>query len=105
MSPADYVALLDNRRRAQQRAREVLAQLDAEAYLTLASSGPAILGHEYTGSRTFLVYGSWLGFPAFALPLLDIGGLPCGVQLLGADGTDGALCSAARWVMREFAAA
>lgn len=101
MSPADYVALLETRRRMQAQTRRVLAQAGADAYLTLASSGPAILGHDYTGSRTFLVYGSWLGFPAFALPLMEVGGLPVGVQLLGLGDQDGALASAARWIMSE----
>jgi Asp-tRNA(Asn)/Glu-tRNA(Gln) amidotransferase A subunit family amidase len=78
------------------------AAAGADGYITLASSGPAILGHEYTGSRTFLVYGSWLGLPAFALPLLQVNGLPLGVQLIGAPGADGALCAVANWMMNSL---
>ena len=70
----------------------------ADGYITLASSGPAIKGLDYTGSRTFLVYGSWLGVPAFSLPLLQSNGLPFGLQLLGAPDADGALAGVANWV-------
>ena len=70
--------------------------------ITLAASGPAILGHEYTGSRTFMIPGSWLGLPAFALPLLQVNGLPLGIQLLGAPDGDGALCSVANWMMSKL---
>jgi Asp-tRNA(Asn)/Glu-tRNA(Gln) amidotransferase A subunit family amidase len=100
LSPADYEALLANRRRVMDLARQTAA--GADGYITLASSGPAIQGLEYTGSRTFLVYGSWLGLPAFSLPLLQVNGLPQGVQLIGVPHGDGALCAAAHWFMRDF---
>ncbi len=100
LSPANYEALLANRRRVMELVRETAA--GADGYITLASSGPAIQGLEYTGSRTFLVYSSWLGLPAFTLPLLEVNGLPQGVQLIGIPHGDGALCAAAHWFMRDF---
>lgn len=100
MSPADYEALLANRKRVQDLVRAAAARTDG--FITLAASGPAILGYEYTGSRTFLVYGSWLGLPAFALPLMQVNGLPLGVQLIGAPGTDGALCAVAGWMLKNL---
>lgn len=100
MSPADYEALLARRKQVRDIVRAVAG--GADGFITLAASGPAIQGLEYTGSRTFLVYGSWLGLPAFALPLLQVNGLPLGVQLLGAPGGDGALCAAANWVMKNI---
>jgi Asp-tRNA(Asn)/Glu-tRNA(Gln) amidotransferase A subunit family amidase len=100
LSPADYEALLANRRRLMQLVQETAAE--ADSYITLASSGPAIQGLEYTGSRTFLVYGSWLGLPAFSLPLLEVDGLPQGIQLIGVPHGDGALCAVAHWFMRHF---
>lgn len=100
MSPADYEALLANRQRVMTLVRETAA--DADGYITLASSGPAIEGFEFTGSRTFLVYGSWLGLPAFSLPLLEVNGLPQGIQLIGVPHADGALCAVANWFMRDF---
>lgn len=103
MSPADYVALLEKRQAIRAHCRELAAAVGADAYVTLASSGPAITGLEFSGSRTFIVPGSWLGFPAFSLPVMQSDGLPFGLQLLGVDHTDGNLCSAANWVMRTLA--
>jgi Asp-tRNA(Asn)/Glu-tRNA(Gln) amidotransferase A subunit family amidase len=100
MSPADYDALLARRRQVRDIVGAVGA--GADGFVTLASSGPAILGHEYTGSRTFLIYGSWLGLPAFSLPLLQVSGLPLGVQLMGTPGGDGALCGVAHWFMKNL---
>jgi len=100
MSPVDYETLLANRTRVQELVRAAAA--GADGCITLAASGPAILGHEYTGSRTFLVYGSWLGLPAFSLPLMQVNGLPLGVQLIGTPGTDGALCAVANWMMQNL---
>jgi Asp-tRNA(Asn)/Glu-tRNA(Gln) amidotransferase A subunit family amidase len=100
MSPGDYEKLLENRRHVRHLVHEMAG--GADGYITLAASGPAILGHEYTGSRTFLIYGSWLGLPAFSLPLLEVNGLPLGVQLLGVPDGDGALCAVAHWMMNSL---
>jgi len=100
LSPDDYAELLENRRRVRHLVHETAG--GAEGYITLAASGPAITGLDYTGSRTFLIYGSWLGLPAFSLPLLQVNGLPLGVQLLGAPGNDGALCATANWFMNNL---
>ena len=100
MTPAQYERLLANRRRVRELVRSALA--GADGCITLAASGPAILGHEYTGSRTFLVYGSWLGLPAFSLPLLEVNGLPLGIQLMGAPDADGTLCAVANWMMKNL---
>jgi Asp-tRNA(Asn)/Glu-tRNA(Gln) amidotransferase A subunit family amidase len=102
MTPADYAGLLEKRRAIRQHCRALVAETGADCYLTLASSGPAIRGFEYSGSRTFIVYGSWLGFPAFSLPLLQADGLPFGLQLLGIEHKDGNLCSTAHWITREL---
>ena len=102
MTPADYTGLLEKRRAIRQHCRELAAGSGADSYVTLASSGPATLGLEYTGSRSFMAYGSWLGFPAFSLPLMRSDGLPFGLQLLGVDHKDWNLCSTAHWVTHEF---
>ena len=39
-----------------------------------------------------------IGLPAFSLPLLQVNGLPLGVQILGAPDGDGALCAVANWM-------
>ncbi|MDB5811034.1 MAG: hypothetical protein JWN94_3156 [Betaproteobacteria bacterium] len=102
MSPADYLAVLEKRRAIRARCRELATAVGADAYVTLASSGPAITGFEFSGSRTFIVPGSWLGFPAFSLPVMHADGLPFGLQLLGLDHQDGNLCATASWVMKAL---
>ena len=101
MSPAHYTYLLQQRNAIRQQCRELATGLGADCYLTLASSGPAPRGLEHSGSRTFIAYGSWLGFPAFSLPVLESEGLPFGIQLLGLDHRDGELCARANWVMAQ----
>lgn len=102
ITPADYVAMLDKRRAIRAQCMALAQALGADAYVTLAASGPAPQGLAHSGSRSFIVPGSWLGFPAFALPLMQVQGLPLGLQLLGLDRQDGRLCAHAHWVMREF---
>ncbi|HEV7822879.1 MAG TPA: hypothetical protein VGO84_16970, partial [Burkholderiales bacterium] len=104
MSPADYLAVLEKRQSIRAHCRKLAAEVGADAYVTLASSGPAIEGHEFSGSRTFIVPGSWLGFPAFSLPVMQAAGLPFGLQLLGLDHRDGNLCSTAHWVLQTLTA-
>ncbi len=100
MTPRDYERLLDQRHAMRRWWCETLG--DADGYITLAASGPAIKGLAFTGNRTFLVYGSWLGVPAFSLPLMQVQGLPLGLQVLGAPERDGALAGVANWMMREW---
>ena len=100
LTPAAYERLLDTRSALRRVWRETLAMTQADAYLTLAASGPAITGLEYTGSRTFLICASWLGVPAFSLPLLQSQGLPLGVQLIGTSEADGKLAGVAHWFMQ-----
>ena len=97
VTPDDYEALLATRHRLQRAAAAVLARCDG--FITLACSGPAPRGLAQTGSRTFPSYASWLGLPAFSLPLLAIHGLPVGVQLIGRAGADSTLCAMAQWMM------
>jgi len=99
MSPADYEALLANRRRMQRIAATRLEHCDG--LITLASSGPAPVGLAETGSRTFASYASWLGLPAFSLPLMAVKEMPVGIQLIGRAGADAALFAAARWMMQD----
>jgi len=93
---SEYEALTDERRRMQRVAATALAQCDG--LVTLSSSGPAPIGLANTGSRTFASYASWLGLPAFSLPLLTVRGLPVGLQLVGRAGRDAAVCGVARWL-------
>jgi len=63
-----------------------------------AASGVAPQGLENTGSRTLLVYSSFLGLPACSLPLRRIGQLPFGTQLIGFHHADYRLLCHARWL-------
>ena len=101
LTPRDYEARLATRQRVQRAAAAVLARCDG--FITLACSGPAPRGLAQTGSRTFPSYGSWLGLPAFSLPLIEVNRLPVGVQLLGSAGADSTLCAIARWMMQTAA--
>ena len=101
LTPADYEAALRERRRVQ----EVVTGFAevADGFISLASSGPAPVGLGHTGSRTFLNYRSWLGNPSFSLPLMTVGGLPVGLQLIGFEGADDRLAARARWFRESLA--
>ena len=96
MTPDDYIALLKRR----DFARDVLMSLagDVDALITLGSAGPAPLGIHSTGDAVFNMPASMLRNPALSLPLLEAGGLPLGVQLLGYPNQERALSGIAGWV-------
>ena len=101
LTAADYEDALRERRRV----KEVVERFGerADGFISFASSGPAPLGLDHTGSRTFLNYWSWLGNPAFSLPLMTVRGLPVGLQLIGFDGKDDRLAALAGWCMETLA--
>ena len=101
ITAADYGNALEERRRMQARVRGFATP--ADGFITLASSGPAPVGLDNTGSRTFLNYGSWLGFPCFSLPLMTVDGLPVGLQLMGFEAGDDRLAAHADWIMGSLA--
>jgi Asp-tRNA(Asn)/Glu-tRNA(Gln) amidotransferase A subunit family amidase len=103
MSPAYYAELLDEKARMKARAAAVMSE--ADGIVTLSASGPAPVGHESTGSRTYLLFATFLGLPAFSLPLMEAGGMPLGAQLIGHAGRDGELCAIANWAMTQLAPA
>jgi Asp-tRNA(Asn)/Glu-tRNA(Gln) amidotransferase A subunit family amidase len=98
MSRADYVDLLQMRRDLQRQITLVAQELNADGFLLPASSGPAPVGLEYTGSRTFPSFANLVGFPAVTLPKLSVGGLPFGIQLFHLEQRDGDLCAHAHWI-------
>ncbi len=87
----------DLRRRVQELGRSY------DAILLPAASGPAPEGFEYTGARTFLLYWSFLGFPSSSLPLMEVDGMPFGMQLAGFGGRDHDLLQIAKSLVAEFA--
>jgi Asp-tRNA(Asn)/Glu-tRNA(Gln) amidotransferase A subunit family amidase len=102
MTPACYASLLEEKAALRAKLRAIAN--GADGFLTLAASGPAPAGLESTGSRSFQLFATFLGVPAFSLPLMTVAGLPVGLQLIGREGQDGALCAVAHGLMREYSA-
>lgn len=97
ITAVQYARLLEHRSLMRRSIAAWAARCDG--FILLSSSGPAPEGLSHTGSRTFQVYGSWLGLPAFSLPLLSVHGLPVGIQLVGFSGEDAATCATAQWIV------
>jgi Asp-tRNA(Asn)/Glu-tRNA(Gln) amidotransferase A subunit family amidase len=97
MSPGYYAELLAEKANMKARARTVMGE--ADAIVTLSASGPAPVGHDSTGSRTYQLFATFLGLPAFSLPLMEVDGMPLGAQLIGHGGRDGELCAIAHWAL------
>jgi Asp-tRNA(Asn)/Glu-tRNA(Gln) amidotransferase A subunit family amidase len=68
------------------------------ALVTPAARGPAPLGLESTGDPIFCTLWTYLGVPAVNLPLLEVDGMPLGVQLVGPRRDDARLLRTARWL-------
>jgi Asp-tRNA(Asn)/Glu-tRNA(Gln) amidotransferase A subunit family amidase len=106
MSIDDYrLALL--KRETAQRAFAAIAGL-ADGLISLSSVGPAPLMENKakdsgvthtTGLPAFNAATSVLGCPAITLPLLSVGGLPVGVQVIGQAHTDAAFTGLAAWMV------
>ena len=100
---AEALTLDDYRRdiRERDRRRAVHQSLAGEfdACLTLSAPGAAPVGFGSTGDPAFVIPGSMLGVPALSLPVLQDGGLPLGLQLLGFTNADAALFSTAGGVL------
>jgi Asp-tRNA(Asn)/Glu-tRNA(Gln) amidotransferase A subunit family amidase len=68
------------------------------AILTLSSPGPAPKSLDSTGSAVFNGMWTYLGVPCVSLPLMQVRGMPCGVQLIGLRRDDGRLLATAAWL-------
>lgn len=105
MNLDDYRQVLLLRQQAQ-AAFQAIAGL-ADGLISVSSVGPAPPLHNAakdggithtTGLPAFNAPTSVLGAPAITLPLLAVGGLPVGVQLIGQMHTDAMLSGLADWV-------
>ena len=104
--PDDYGAALTERASAQLR-HAALAPL-ADAAITLSCPGPAPLwsgdapgqplAPRPTGDYVFNAPSSMLFAPAVTVPLMSVGGMPVGVQLMGQQHADARVTSMARWL-------
>src|SRR6266446_5118314 len=105
MTPDDYRAGLLARQQAQ-LAHAAVAQL-ADAAITLSCPGPAPiwsgdvagqpLAPRPTGDFVFNAPSSMLFAPVVTVPLMSVGGLPVGVQLMGQQHEDVRMTGLARW--------
>jgi Asp-tRNA(Asn)/Glu-tRNA(Gln) amidotransferase A subunit family amidase len=93
----DYRRDIGERDRRRAIYQSLAGELDA--CLTLAAPGAAPVGLGSTGDPAFVIPGSMLGVPAISLPVLQDGGLPLGLQLLGFTNADAALFSTAASVL------
>jgi Asp-tRNA(Asn)/Glu-tRNA(Gln) amidotransferase A subunit family amidase len=103
MSLSDYRAALVEREAAQlSHAR--IAPL-ADAAITLACPGPApqwsnaASNPRPTGDPVFNYPSSMLFAPAVTVPMMGVGGMPVGVQLMGQQHEDARVTAMARWLL------
>jgi Asp-tRNA(Asn)/Glu-tRNA(Gln) amidotransferase A subunit family amidase len=73
-----------------------------DGFITLASTGPAPLGHYETGSRHYQVPWSYLGLPCFTLPVMAADSLPVGLQVMGYETGTANLAALSRWLMNTI---
>jgi len=103
---AEAMTLEDYRRHIadRDRRRAVYHTLveEFDACITLSAPGAAPIGLGSTGDPIFVVPGSMLGVPALSLPVLDDGGLPLGLQLLGFAHSDASLFATAGSVLQTM---
>jgi Asp-tRNA(Asn)/Glu-tRNA(Gln) amidotransferase A subunit family amidase len=82
---------------------EVLFQQQCTAIITPSARGVAPKGLDATGDPAFCSLWTLLGLPAITLPVLaGEGGLPLGVQLVGAPGDDARLLRTANWFVKHL---
>jgi len=102
----DYRDLL--RRRTEARARLAAVSPIVEGFVAPAACGPApplggTAGSQgeilhTTGDPSYNAMSSILGAPVVTVPLMAVGGLPVGVQVMGQPHEDAAVAAIARWL-------
>ena len=96
MTQSEYAALLAQREAARSSYAALAGQVDA--VISVTAPGAAPVGLESTGNPIFVVPGSMLGAPGVSLPVLDDGGLPLGLQVLGFPQGDAGVFAVAGWI-------
>ena len=100
MLRADYERALE--RRAALRARVNACGERADGFVALASSGPAIEGHAFSGSRSCVLPWTMVAGPSLSLPLLSAAALPLGLQVMGYRDRDADSVAVAAWIERAL---
>ncbi|HEU4379263.1 MAG TPA: amidase [Hyphomicrobiaceae bacterium] len=98
----DYLAALEARQACLDTLQEIF--LDYGTILTPPARGVAPKGFGSTGDPIFCGLWTYLGVPAVTVPLLEVDGLPLGVQLVGAPRDDARLLRTARSLLRHLEA-
>jgi Asp-tRNA(Asn)/Glu-tRNA(Gln) amidotransferase A subunit family amidase len=105
MSLEDYRERLREREEARQRLIAIAPLGDA--LISLSSPGPApindLSGPRPTGDAIYNYPSSSLGAPAVTVPLMGIGGMPVGIQLMGQPNGDARVAALARWLAADVA--
>jgi len=96
MTVADYHRALAWREGYRRRHMALAGRLDA--FISLSSPGPAPVGIDTVGDPVYQTPTSALGAPVFGLPVLQVDGMPQGVQLMGFTGGDDRTAAHARWL-------
>ena len=110
MSPADYRSALSARTAAQVRHNAIASC--ADAIISLSCPGPAPLfpddvpgqplAPRPTGDAICNYPSSMLFAPAVTMPLIGVGGLPVGAQIVGQQGEDARITAIARWILESI---
>lgn len=110
MTPDDYRTNLLARQQAQ--LAHVAAASLADAAITLACPGPAPiwsgdvpgqpLAPRPTGDFVFNAPSSMLFAPVVTVPLMSVGGMPVGVQVMGQQHEDARMTGLARWFVENL---
>jgi Asp-tRNA(Asn)/Glu-tRNA(Gln) amidotransferase A subunit family amidase len=98
MTEAAYRHAIAHRDRVAAGLDDIYTRFDA--ILCLPATGTAPEGLGWTGDPVFNALWTYAGTPCVSLPLLEVEGLPLGVQLTGPRGADGPLLRTARWLER-----
>ena len=102
VSARSYLDALHVREPLYRQMAEVFERFDA--VICPAAPGPAPKGLETTGNPIFNGLWTYLGVPAITLPLLEIDGMPVGVQLVGPRRDEARLLRAANWLVNCLSA-
>ena len=96
MTVETYVAAVAARQALRDRVAAFAGRVDG--FAMLASSGPAVQDHAWTGSRNYPTPWTLVAGPAFALPVLAADELPLGLQIAGFTDQDAETCAIAAFV-------
>lgn len=96
VTAGDYIRSVNARAPMYAALARVLSRY--AAIITLPACGPAPKGLSSTGNPVFNAMWTYLGVPCITLPLLQVDGLPLGVQLVGPRRGEAPLLAAAQWL-------